>query len=138
MKWTTAQQKKYRAQVRELGLGDEARRALLRSLTGKSSTSELDGRELANVIREQEHRLRRSSTQDDKIHGLEKVLGWYGQPARLKGFIRRQTGSKCELAELTPREKSALIEGLKGVLKHIQERAKHNRMQKQMELGFHS
>lgn len=132
MRWTIGQQRKYRAQVRELGLDDEARRALLCALTGKMSTSELDGDELARVIREQERRLRSGgghvATQDDKIHGLEKVLGWYGQPARLKGFIRRQThGRKAELPQLTPREKSALIEAMKGVVAHVRARAKQNR-----------
>ncbi|MEW6358192.1 MAG: hypothetical protein AB1696_17800 [Planctomycetota bacterium] len=137
MKWSIEQQRKYRAQVRELGLDDEARRALLFALTGKRSTSELDSREMADVIREQSHRLGHRTTQDDKIHGLEKVLGWYGQPARLSGFIRRQThGRKRDLSELTPREKSALIEALKGVAAHRHDQAKRNDCRGQMGLIF--
>ncbi|NOZ20902.1 MAG: hypothetical protein GXP25_07405 [Planctomycetes bacterium] len=135
MKWSIGQQRKYRAQVRELGLDDEARRALLSALTGKCSTTELDSREMADVIREQARRLGHRATQDDMIHGLERALGWYGQPARLKGFIRRQThGRKHELSALTPREKSALIEALKGVREHRRQGVKRDRRQRQLSL----
>jgi len=128
MKWTVEQQRRYRAQVKRLGLTDEQRRDLLERLTGKRSTLELTRAELERVIRFQARMLgERHPTQDDKIRALEKVLGWSGQPARLAGFIRRQTGGKkFQLSQLTPREKSALIEGLKGVLKSLQRKREKN------------
>jgi len=129
MKWSLEQQRRYRTQVKALGLDDDARRDLLQSLTGKRSTSELDRSAMARVIEAQAAMMGQPKpTQDDKIRGLEKALGWHGQPARLAGFIRRQTrGRKHDLSQLTPREKSALIEGLKGVIASIRRKRKQAR-----------
>lgn len=139
MKWTIEQQRKYRAQVRDLGLDEETRRAFLRSLTGKSSTAELNRDEMTMVIREQERRLGHHATQDDKVHAMERMLGWYGQPARLNGFIRRQThGRKGDLASLAPAEKSALIEAMKGVVKHVRQRTQRDRLAPMLPFGERS
>ena len=125
MKWTIAQQRRYRAQVKALGLTDEERRDLLRRLTGKDSTTALSADEMALVINEQERMLGHEvavsahATQDDMVHSLEHRLGWDDNPHRLAGFIHRQThGKKASLAELDRLEKIALIEALKGVRMH--------------------
>ena len=125
MKWTNDQQRKYRAQVRELGLGDDERRDLLRRLTGKDSTALLDRDEMSRVIVEQDHMLGHTAaephhgSQDDMIHAIEHRLGWDDNPHRLQGFIRRQThGRKENLSDLDLVEKVALIEALKGVRMH--------------------
>jgi hypothetical protein len=129
MKWTVAQQRRYRAQVKALGLTDEERRALLGRLTGKYSTAALNADEMSQVIVEQERMLGHDAefpphaSQDDMIHSIEHRLGWDDNPHRLAGFIRRQThGRKASLAELDSHEKSALIEALKGVKLHLRRR----------------
>ena len=126
MKWTNDQQRKYRAQVRELGLGDDVRRDLLRRLTGKDSTALLDRDEMSRVIIEQDHMLGHAAaephhaSQDDMIRAIEHRLGWDDNPHRLQGFIRRQThGRKENLSDLDRMEKVALIEALKGVRMHL-------------------
>ncbi len=131
MKWTIEQQRKYRAQVRELGLSEEERRDLLRRLTGRQSTADLNRDEMTFVINEQEKMLGHATagstqeppahaSQDDMIRALEHRMGWDENPRRLAGFIRRQThGRKDSLAELDRKEKAALIEALKGVRKHL-------------------
>jgi len=129
MKWTNDQQRKYRAQVRELGLGDDERRDLLRRLTGKDSTSLLDRDEMTLVINEQDRMLGHTAaephhgSQDDMVHAIEHRLGWDDNPHRLQGFIRRQThGRKENLDDLDRMEKVALIEALKGVRGHARRR----------------
>ena len=129
MKWTIEQQRKYRAQVKELGLSDDERRDLLRRLTGKDSTVLLDRDEMSLVIIEQDRMLGHTgaephhASQDDVIHALEHRLGWDDNPHRLQGFIRRQThGRKENLSDLDRMEKVALIEALKGVRMHARRR----------------
>jgi hypothetical protein len=126
MKWTIDQQRKYRAQVKELGLSDEERRDLLGRLTGKDSTTLLSRDEMIHVINEQDRMLGHTAaephhaSQDDMIHVLEHRLGWDDNPHRLQGFIRRQThGRKENLSDLDRMEKVALIEALKGVRMHV-------------------
>lgn len=126
MKWTNDQQRKYRAQVKELGLGDDERRDLLRRLTGRDSTALLNRDEMTLVINEQDRLLGHDATephhasQDEMIHAIEHRLGWDDNPHRLQGFIRRQThGRKENLGDLDRMEKVALIEALKGVRMHL-------------------
>lgn len=118
-RWTIDQQRKYRAQIKELGLDDDTRRLLLKRITGKTSTSEIGFDEMSRVITEQEKMLGRSggrprTTQDDYIYNLADKLGWHKGTGRLQGFLKRQTG-KATLRGLSSKQKSAIIEALKDM-----------------------
>lgn len=125
-KWVYEQQRKYRAQVAELGLTEEQRRALLHQLTGKDSTTQLDKDEMSAVINAQEQLIaqakglapgERHMSQGDFVHVLERRLGWHRNPRRLAGFIRRQThGLKESVVQLSAPEKTIIIEALKAML----------------------
>lgn len=129
------QQGLYRAQLKRLeqaGWTDEMRRDLLEHVTGKRSTSEIDGEQMARVIDAQNAALRkaglaplsygrrRTMSQVEYILLLARELGWDEEPERLAGFIRRATGGETgEVDELTSQEKTKIINGLKA-LKHSQ------------------
>jgi hypothetical protein len=56
-----------------------------------------------------------TSRQAWKIHQQAAQLGWT-DPARLAGFLERQTGHTCKVEDLTPSEAPKVIDGLKALI----------------------
>ena len=113
----------------ELKLTEEEVHAIVLRETGKTSIRELSDRELAQVVQvlqEMKDRVggRKRSVSGrpetlalrNKIHALEKELGWDNDPKRLQGFVKRVTRVD-RLEWLSPKQCSQVIEGLKAMIR---------------------
>lgn len=56
--------------------------------------------------------------QADEIARLEWELDWFSEPRRMRSFIKRQLGTEMKVTELTKREATTVITGLRNVLDH--------------------
>ena len=113
----------------ELKLTEEEVHAIVLRETGKTSIRELTDRELAQVVQVLQQmkdsaggRKRSFSGRPEtlalrnKIHALEKELGWDNDPKRLQGFVKRVTRVD-RLEWLSPKQCSQVIEGLKAMIR---------------------
>ena len=110
-KHTPAQQRLYRALVRELGLDDDTRRLITQSRCGRRSTQNLTKRQMKRLIdyllekggkaQAARQRVRGGASvgQVKMIRALEAALGWTGNAARLAGFLRRMTLCKVYVVD---------------------------------------
>jgi hypothetical protein len=64
--------------------------------------------------------------QADEIARLEYQLGWIAQPDRIRKFIRRQLGTKMHVTDLSKREATKVITGLRNLLDHEQKKGTAN------------
>lgn len=58
---------------------------------------------------------RATKAQREKIDALTREMGWYDQPERLRGYLRRVCGAE-DVRFLTPQQASKVIDGLKAML----------------------
>lgn len=113
----------------ELKLTEEEVHTIVLRETGKTSIRELSDRELAQVVQVLQEmkdgvggRKRSVSGRPEtlslrnKIHALEKELGWDNDPKRLQGFVKRVTRVD-RLEWLSPKQCSQVIEGLKAMIR---------------------
>ena len=113
----------------ELKLTEEEVHAIVLRETGKTSIRELSDRELAQVVQVLQEmkdrvggRTRSVSGRPEtlalrnKIHALEKELGWDNDQKRLQGFVKRVTRVD-RLEWLSPKQCSQVIEGLKAMIR---------------------
>jgi DNA primase catalytic subunit len=109
-------------------LDDEARRSMTLYVTGHVSTANLSVSEMNGLCEYLEYKLgerrledvefpnRISRAQSSEIARLEKALGWHVNPARLEGFLLRQTGGRTKaLPDLTRTEAQKVLHGLKFI-----------------------
>jgi len=138
-KRTAKQNKSYWALVNRLPhlVEDENnRRAITINVTGKISTRDLTVTEMNALcdylefllgekrLEDVEFPNRISHRQRSEISRLERDLGWYENPARLEGFLLRQTGGRTKnVAELTRIEAQKVLNGLKFIA--IREKQAH-------------
>jgi hypothetical protein len=64
--------------------------------------------------------------QADEIARLEWEIGWFSEPRRVRSFIKRQLGTEMTVTDLTKREATKVITGLRNVLKHQKEKGTAN------------
>lgn len=112
----------------EMRMSDEEVHAVVLRETGKTSIRELTAPELGQVVQKLQRmkdrvngKLRSYSGRPEmalrqKIHALEKELGWDGDPRRLEGFVKRVTRVE-RLEWLSPNQCGQVIEGLKAMAK---------------------
>jgi len=132
-KATTPQIRKIYALSKELNMDSETLHIISEKVVGVGSISKLTNIDAIKLIDELEfaktgerkkkiYRANRA-TEDQiyKIQALEKELGWNNNPKRLKGFMKRY-GRVEDIKWLTFETASNLIEALKKVLEHEQEK----------------
>jgi len=123
------QNKRYWALVNRLPhLDDFGRRQITMQVTGHVSTKDLSVSEMNGLCQYIEYLLgerriedvefpnRISHGQVSEISRLEKDMGWVENPARLEGFLLRQTGGRTKvLSDLTRIEAQKVLNGLKFI-----------------------
>ncbi|MCL2462092.1 MAG: regulatory protein GemA [Defluviitaleaceae bacterium] len=113
--------------AKELGMSSEEVHTVLSRETGKDSMRDSTDRQLQRLLdalklykgvgEVQKNRL--SGKQLHFINGLEKKLGWAGEPERLRGFINKKMSIQVDRPEwLTSQQASKVIEGLKKAIEH--------------------
>ena len=123
------QNKRYWALVNRLPhLDDFGRRQITMQVTGHVSTKDLSVSEMNGLCQYIEYLLgerriedvefpnRISHGQVSEIARVEKELAWHTSPARLEGFLLRQTGGRTKvLKDLTRVEAQKVLNGLKFI-----------------------
>lgn len=105
---------------KELNLSKDNLYDTIEGLTGKDSMRQLSTKELNKVIMElgrmkDGHKKKGQLASDKqvwKVHELEKQLGWSGEPARLKGYLKKRFGVE-NIRWMTSQQAWKAIEGLK-------------------------
>ena len=114
----------------------ENRKSITLTVTGHVSTRDLSVSEMNGLCQYLEYLLgekriedvefpnRISHAQASEIARLERELGWTENPARLEGFLLRQTGGRSKvLKDLSRAEAQKVLNGLKFVAKRERQAA---------------
>jgi hypothetical protein len=131
MKVTSSQIRKIYATARELGIDNDMLHTYVFNRTGSEHISTLTVAEAYKVIDGLEsHRIekedkvipgRANERQQRYILDLAKKLGWNDEPWRLKGYLRKYAKVE-DVAWLTSRQASNIIEGLKKMIQREDKR----------------
>ncbi len=115
---------------------EDNRRSITLSVTGNVSTRNLSVSEMNGLCQYLEYLLgekrledvefpnRISRAQASEIARLEYELGWITNPARIEGFLLRQTGGRTQiLKDLTRQEAQKVLNGLAFIAKRERQAA---------------
>lgn len=115
----------------KLGMDSEDIHVVVERETGKSSMRKCTDKQLVKVLDamkliggiEQQRRGGITDKQLRYISILEHELGWYDNPDRLRGFIKKMCNVE-HVKWLTLKQASNVIEGMKALLKREEQGAK--------------
>lgn len=108
----------------KLGMDSEDIHAVVERETGKNSMRKCTDKQLAKVLDAMKliggmEQQRRGGITDKQLHYiaiLEHELGWYDNPERLRGFVKKMCNVE-HVKWLTIKQASNVIEGMKALLK---------------------